>query len=400
MNAEANDNRDIRRAADGEDAPLGNRGPSGSEPADEETHRRVTELTREAYQLLRESYIAKAEALFREVLELEPDNHYALVGLGDAARKREDYESAVDIYKRCLEVTPDNRYALFGLADSYKALRHYNRAVEVWEQYLKHDSENVTVLTRVADAYRNVRGFKRAEELYQRVLEIEADNPYAIIGLGHLNYDFRRYETALSYWKRMYELHGDQVDIRVLTAIGNCYRKLHRFDEALPYFQKALEHESENFYALFGIADCYRGIGRGDLSLPYWNRILKRNPDNKVILTRAGDAFRELGYLDEAELYYKRALSIDFDFYAKLGLALIEMSRENYESATDLLQPTLDSTTPSARAFEAMANCYLELGRPEQALEVLRQYTHRGGKNRSLKDRAQRLEHELARRSE
>ena len=95
------------------------------------------------------------------------------------------------------------------------------------------------------------------------------------------------------YYPRMVELQAEAVDIRVLTSIGNCYRKLKQFESGVPYFEKALAKEPDNFYALFGLADCYRGTARPNLSLDYWNRILAKDPRNKVILTRAGDAYRK-----------------------------------------------------------------------------------------------------------
>ena len=58
-------------------------------------------------------------------------------------------------------------------------------------------------------------------------------------------------------------------------------------------------------------------------SIEYWNKILDMDPDNKVILTRAGDAYRNTGDYKTAAEYYNKALDIEFDVYAALGLALI-----------------------------------------------------------------------------
>ena len=166
----------------------------------------------------------------------------------------------------------------------------YHKAIEIWEQYLIHDDRNITVLTRVADAYRKIRDFKKSKSLYLRVLEMEENNAYALIGLGHLHYDFKEYKDALFYWTRMVDVSPNNVDIRVLTSIGNCHRKLKTFEKGLPYFEKALEKDPKNFYALFGIADCYRGMNQQFRSIEYWNRILEIETKNKVILTRTGDA--------------------------------------------------------------------------------------------------------------
>ncbi len=351
----------------------------------------IAELSQSAYQLLRENYVREAEEKFKEILSYDDTNNYALVGLGDAARKRKDCKTAVVYYKRCLESHPKNNYALFGLADCYKAMRHFHRAIEYWEEYLTLDDRNVTVLTRVADAYRKVKNFDRSKELYDQVLELEPDNAYALIGLGHLNYDFKRYDDALRYWLRMYELSGDRVDIRVLTSIGNCHRKRKTFAEGIPYFEEALEREPKNFYALFGLADCYRGLGHPEKSLVYWNGILDRDPRNKVILTRAADAYRAMGEHEQARKYYETALDIEYDTYAVLGLALLNRTEGRIDLAIESLKRLVAHEPKNSRIYLELAHTYLQDRDERSAMMVLRDFFDQGLQDRHATELYNRL---------
>ncbi|MCK5198825.1 MAG: tetratricopeptide repeat protein, partial [Spirochaetales bacterium] len=88
---------------------------------------KISELSRRGYQLLKEKMISEAEDCFNQILELDNDNNYALVGLGDAARKKGKFKDAIIYYQRCLDLYEMNNYALFGLADCYKALRKFNQ---------------------------------------------------------------------------------------------------------------------------------------------------------------------------------------------------------------------------------------------------------------------------------
>ena len=357
----------------------------------ESERERITDLSREGYQHLRENNLGAAEERFRAILEIDANNNYALVGLGDTYRKRRRCREAVEFYKQCLLTKPDNNYALFGLADCYKAMKQFNRAIEVWEEYLKYDSENVTVLTRVADAHRKARNFNRSKELYYMALDQEPENDYALIGLGHLHYDFRMFREALGYWRRMYDRPDQKPDIRVLTAIGNCHRKLKEFDKGRDFFDEALAREPKNFYALFGIADCYRGLGESDKSLEYWNRILEQNPENKVILTRAGDAYRELGDEDRAEMYYKRALNIEFDLYAVFGLAVIAKDHGRYEDALRSLNSILESDPDNHRFALEAAECAIQLGREHEARSILEKQMEDGARQKGIHEMYDRL---------
>jgi tetratricopeptide (TPR) repeat protein len=346
----------------------------------------ISDWSKRGYQFLKENKIDDACASFRKILDVDENNNYALVGLGDASRKRGAYREAVEYYRRCLASHPGNNYALFGLADCYKTLNQYQKAIEIWEQYLLHDDTNITVLTRVADAYRKVRDFKHSREVYLKVLEMEETNPYAIIGLGHLHYDFREYREALRYWEKMLEYSKDNVDIRILTSIGNCHRKLKTFTEGIPYFEEALKRDTANFYALFGLADCYRGLNHQDRSLEYWNRILEQDPRNKVILTRAGDAYRNLNDFENSMDYYQRALNIEFDTYAVLGLAVVSKSQNRYDEAIESLKRLIQQDPRNYRLYMELSDCWIKKGNKHGAIEALCEFQKLGLRNTKINE--------------
>ena len=339
---------------------------------------RISELSKDGYQLLKNNKIPDAKDMFKKILDIENNNNYALVGLGDSERKQSNYNKAIGYYNDCLSYHPGNNYALFGLADCYKALNQYRKAIDIWEQYLVHDDRNITVLTRVADAYRKIHDFKKSKELYLKVLDMEQDNAYALIGLGHLHYDFKEYKDALYYWAKMLELNESAVDIRVLTSIGNCHRKLKTFENGVAYFERALALDPNNFYALFGLADCYRGMNQQYRSIEYWNRILALDPDNKVILTRSGDAYRNTGDYKTAVEYYNKALDIAFDVYAALGLALICKGEGKYEEAAERLSNLIRNDAKNYRLYIDLADCYVKLNRKQDAVAALESFQKQG----------------------
>ena len=127
----------------------------------------ISILSKQGYQLLKENKLKDAYEAFNKILELDENNNYALVGLGDCSRKQNNLNNAVQYYSKCLQFHPSNNYALFGLADCYKSLNQFHKAIEIWEQYLIHDDRNITVLTRIADAYRKIKDLKRLGRCYK-----------------------------------------------------------------------------------------------------------------------------------------------------------------------------------------------------------------------------------------
>ena len=351
-----------------------------------ENNDQISELSKKGYLFLKEDNIQEAVKSFSEILKQEENNNYALVGLGDSERKQNHFPEAIKYYSECLKFYPENSYALFGLADCYKSLNQYQKAIKIWEQYLSHDDKNITVLTRIADAYRKIHDFKRSKEIYTKVLKIEENNPYALIGLGHLHYDFKEYKNALHYWTKMYEINQEHLDIRVLTSIGNCHRKLKSFEKGIFFFSKAIDMEPKNFYALFGMADCYRGLNQQKNSIEYWNKILDIDPNNKVILTRIGDAFRNLKDFDKATEYYNRALNIDFDTYAALGLALICKEQKRYNEACERLENLIKNDQKNYRLYIDLADCYIKMNNKQNAILTLERFQTLGTRSSAVSE--------------
>jgi len=310
----------------------------------------LAHLSHKGNQLLKQGDVDKAEQAYLEILELETTNSFAWIGLARIARKRGDLTGAEHFYQQCLATAPYNRFALIGLADCYRAGGRLPQALEVWKKCLSLDEKDLSVLTRMADAYRKSRRFEHALEMYQRALTLDPQHVYALIGLGYLHYELKDYPKALLRWILADQVQPGHTDLRLLTNLGNCYRKLNQFEIAIPYFQRVLSQDGSNFYGLFGLADSYRGLHQATPSLACWNAILAQQPDNKIVLTRAGDALRQLGRLDEAQTHYQRALDIGPDVYARMGLALIAKHQRRFGQAVGLLEQVMALDPDNSRA--------------------------------------------------
>jgi len=129
------------------------------------------------------------------------------------------------------------------------------------------------------------------------------------------------------------------------------------------------------------MADCYRGMNDQNKCLDYWNKILALDPENKVILTRAGDAYRSMNDFMNAEKYYRKALNIEFDVYAILGLALINKERGDYREAIESLHGLLKNDPKNFRLYTEIAECHLALGQKDKAVAILAQFQKLGIRN-------------------
>ena len=91
----------------------------------DESLKMISELSKKGYQFIKENEFEEARNIFNEILKIDDNNNYALVGLGDTERKQNHLNEAIKYYTKCLSIFPENNYALFGLADCYKSQNQY-----------------------------------------------------------------------------------------------------------------------------------------------------------------------------------------------------------------------------------------------------------------------------------
>ncbi len=352
--------------------------------------RTLIRLSQAGYAALRDQRPADAAKHFEQLLLLDPANGYGMVGLAQVARARGDAKSAREWYERCLEREPDNPFALKGAAECCAELQDDVAAVSLWKRYLAgQPAEDAVALTRLGDAWRRLGERERSEEAYRRALAVEPDNRYALTGLGHLEYEAGLWQQSSERWQRLLALEPRSV--YALTSLGNCLRRTGEFAAALQRYREALRIEPDNFYALFGAADSLRGLGDHVRSREAWEALLERDPGNRIILTRVGDAYRHLGDLDAARRHYERALAIDFDVYAVIGLARVAGARADYGRAVAILTDLRSREPRSARVAVELADCLLLSGDREGAAGLLRTFLQEAGPDPLVSSRLREL---------
>jgi tetratricopeptide (TPR) repeat protein len=308
--------------------------PSQSDPM-----RELIKLSRQGYSLLRAEKITEARECFERILKSDAYNAFALAGLADIARKKQEYRKALILYQTCLEHHEDNNYARFGLADCYRGLCDYPNAIVQWRACLECDPDNPSIILHLAETHRTLKEFSPARDYYAKVLDLDAQNEAALRGLGYLYFDARRYDQAAVCWERLAD-GGTQAasDATVLAMAGDCRRRLAHYDKALHYFRRGLVADPTHFMSLFGSADCCRALRRYAEARTYFNKILETEPHNQSILTRTGDVCVNMGDLESARDYYNRAMVRGADIFALFGLVRLERAAGNLRQACALLR--------------------------------------------------------------
>jgi len=330
--------------------------------------KKAVSLSREGNELLRKGRFSEAEKVFLEALEIDPNNSYILVGLGDLHREQRFYKKSLQYYEHVLKLDPDNIFALRGTGDSYRGLSMPERAIYHWNRYLEHNTEDYHVMTRVADALVKTNSFADSEKFYIKALSFKGNDKYALLGLGSLYYKIGEEDKALAQFDKLLAL--DDSYVAVLTMTGNIFRRRKEFELAANFYERAATKDPWNTFALFGLGDSLRGMKKYSEAVRWWSMIIEKEPKNQNMLTRIADALLAQEKIDKAYSYYERSLEIGYDPYALLGISRLERKRMNLDAAEAACRQLLNHSPEDPRFLEELANVYEDKGKPDKAREI------------------------------
>lgn len=119
-------------------------------------------------------------------------------------------------------------------------------------------------------------------------------------------------------------------DSEILFKLGFVSQKLKKSDDALRYFNQALEIDDKNEYIHNAIASLYRANNEYASAKTHLNESLAINDKNPITYYNYGNLLVDMKHFEEAKAMYKKALDIDSDFTeAKEELHKLEAKNEN-----------------------------------------------------------------------
>jgi tetratricopeptide (TPR) repeat protein len=145
-----------------------------------------------------------------------------------------------------------------------------------------------------------------------------------------------------------------------------------RIQEAIPYFDKALELDPKDADTQNNIAAALVRAGRAEAALPFLEKALAADPDAPELHGNMGLILARQGRFDEAMPHLEKALAAGFDSieaHRALGRGLAGQGR--FAEAIPHFEVVAKSGDPIA--LGALSSVYASVGRMQDALRVARQ---------------------------
>jgi TolB-like protein/Tfp pilus assembly protein PilF len=153
----------------------------------------------------------------------------------------------------------------------------------------------------------------QAFELAQKALSLDELHPdaYNLLGWGYLTK--RQYENGIAACERAVAINPNHA--HSLFFLGIALSVSNRPHEAIPYFERALRlNPLDPAPALIGLGDTYRVMGRYEEAIPRLNKALVHKPKHFTVLLNLAACYSELGREEEANAVVEQILKLNPKF--------------------------------------------------------------------------------------
>ncbi len=259
--------------------------------------------------------LADAEALYRQILAVQPRHGDALHFLGVIAGLMGQYGQAVALLGQAIEIRPDNAGAHTHLGAVYRAMGRLDEAIDSYRLALQLQPGLSSTYNDLGNALRDQGRLDDAFSAFQRAIQIKSDYPEAHNNLGNVFRDRGQLDEALAAYRQALDL--DPRSLEAQCNLGNVLREQGHLDEAIAAYRTALQIAPDHAVVLCNLGIALGLQGKWDEAIAASRRALELKPDFAEAHNNLGYVLAAAGQLDEAIKAYHEALG----YQPRFGLA-------------------------------------------------------------------------------
>lgn len=212
-----------------------------------------------------------------------------------------DMDQAVAALAAFVATHPDGTEAARFLGDLYYRQGHFDRAEAVYKQLLQRDPHDKQTHNRLGVVYATENRVDAAIVEFQDALP-GTDSIRDLVMLHLRKGDLQQYQSQML---RAANQNPNDADLQ--EELGEVYETIHRPNDAILYFRRALDSDAHSIAALNGLGMSYLDLHNSASASQYLADCLNVDPLNYACLDNLGVAKIQEGHYDAAAATFRKA---------------------------------------------------------------------------------------------
>jgi len=272
--------------------------------------------------------LTDAEALYKKILQVDPEHPGALYLLGGIAYQNGNYEFAFELVDKVIRDEPNDPDALHLLGSIAFKLDRQPFALELIERALALNPQYIQAHYSRADVLLAQGQLDHAAAAYRQALGLNPQFTEALCSLGNVLKLQGQLDDAVTSYRQALSLKPDLAFIQ--ASLAEILQAQGKLDEAQTNYRQALAIDPTIAIAHSNLGSILQAKGKFDEAIEHYRQAVALQPDNAQMHNHLGALFSQQGKTDDAIGCYRRALAAQPEFaeaHNNLGSVLREQGK-------------------------------------------------------------------------
>ncbi|MBU0476146.1 MAG: tetratricopeptide repeat protein [Bacteroidetes bacterium] len=296
---------------------------------------------------------------YQKAIDLDPNNATANYNMGIAYSAKEKYDKAIECYQKAIDLDPNDASAYNNMGYAYFNSGNVDKAIECYQRTIDLDPNEASAYILMGLAYSIKGNYDKAIECYQRAIKLDTNNIIAYLSLG-LSYSFKgNYDKSIECYQKVIELdpnnaiaydklqeiYAKRTDKLTSTdwfQKGYNAQELGELDNAILYYQKAIELNPNYVDAYYNMGNAYGKNDNADKAIECYQKVIEIAPNYTDAYLYMGLAYGTEGDFDEAIMCFKKVIELDpNNASAYLDMGLVYGSEGDFDEAIRCIKKSI-----------------------------------------------------------
>jgi predicted O-linked N-acetylglucosamine transferase (SPINDLY family) len=258
--------------------------------------------------------------LVRQASRLNPAAASCHTNIGMILAGQGQLPPAVESFKRALQLRPNSSEMHNNLANALTALGRFDEAIASYVSALALNPNFPQAHNNLGTALCARDRTDEGIASFRKAIQLKPDYVEGHYNLAKALYERRDLEAAITSVEKSLSLRPDYPE--ALTLHGVLLQSLGHHDAAIATYQRSLALRPQDSETLNNLATAHLELRQYDLAIETYRKAIAANPNNAEPHGNLGRALGECGQLDQALALYRKSLELKPQSRTASGLLL------------------------------------------------------------------------------
>jgi len=270
----------------------------------------IPDVLRAALEHHQAGRLPQAEAIYQQILQIEPNHPDALHFLGVIALQTGKNELAAELISKAISITPFNSMYL-NLGNALRNQGKLDAAIESYRNALSMTPDYAEAHYNLALALQQQGNLDSAVESYRKALLIKPDFADAHNDLGNTLKDQGQLDLAIGSYRKALAIKPGFAE--AYSNLANALKDQGQLDAAIECYRQALAIKPGYADAHNNLGIVFQQQGLFDAAVASCRQAIAIKPGYAEAYSNLGNALKDQGNIDAAIECYRQALAIKPD---------------------------------------------------------------------------------------